>query len=367
MVKKVNIAFLLTRVSERGGISRVVSILTDELYKKNILGQIHIVSFQKKDERGYPWNENLTIHELLDDTPSMKKGILKANIKLRGILSKNDIDILVSCGHLVGPLGVLSSVFKKTKLIYWSHTSYIGSRNSNFRLFNEHIAALFSKAVVSLTKVDKINYKKKTLAKNVFHIYNPVDKKLLSNKIAYDSNSKLIVSVGRLTYQKNFELLVDVAKLVLNKYPDHEWHIYGSGENKDDIQHKISNYNLQNQLFLKGQSNNLYEIYKNYSMMVMTSRYEGFPMTLLEGMAFGLPLVSFDIPTGPNEIIRENTNGFLIEPFDVEKMADRICHLLENKETRTQFSAKNIEFLTDFDMESISPKWIQLFQSIVKQ
>jgi len=363
MKKKLNIAFLLTKISERGGISRVVSILSNELYKKNLYN-IHIISFQEKDSQGYNWNNELIFHNLVGDKVSMKKGIVKAALKSRKIINKHDIDLVISCGHLVGPLGVLSTIFKKTKLIYWSHSSFKATTSNKFRVFNEHFTAPFSNILISLTKVDEINYKKKTLARRVVQIYNPIDERLEKINTNYNYNSKKIISVGRLTAQKNFVLLVDVAKIVLEKHTDFSWHIFGSGEDEEKIKNKIKKHNLEGRLYLKGQCNNLYDIYNDYSMMVMTSLYEGFPMTLLEGIAFKLPLVSFDIPTGPNEIINQGINGYLVEPFDIEDMAKKISILIKDENQRQTFSASNSNYINEFNLKSIATKWTSLLEGI---
>lgn len=363
MKKKLNIAFLITKISERGGISRVVSILSDELQKKNIYN-IHIISFQQRDLQGYRWNNALIFHNLVEDKVHMKKGIFKATIKNRKIIDENKIDVVIACGALVGPLGVLSTIIKKTKLIYWSHSSFKATTSNKFRIINEHLTALFSNTLISLTKVDEKNYRKETLARKIVQIYNPIDKNLENISSPYNSRSKKIISVGRLTTQKNFGLLVDVAKIVLEKHKDFSWHIFGSGEDKEKIETKIKNLNLEGRLILKGQCNNLYDIYNEYSMMVMTSIYEGFPMTLLEGMAFKLPLVSFDVPTGPNEIIYDGINGFLIKPFDIKDMAVKINILIEDENKKQLFSACNSNYIEQFNMKSITTKWISLLEEL---
>ena len=94
-------------------------------------------------------------------------------------------------------------------------------------------------------------------------------------------NSKQIVSVGRLTYQKGFDILCDVAKDVLSKNPDYKWIILGDGEDKEKLQSKIKEYNLQDRLILKGKVSNVEDYYENSALYVMTSRFEGLPMTLL--------------------------------------------------------------------------------------
>ncbi|MEB8347238.1 glycosyltransferase family 4 protein [Flavobacteriaceae bacterium KMM 6898] len=361
---KLNIAFLLGRVSEKGGISRVASIISKELLDSKTYNKIHIISYHPKEKSEYGWSNKLVFHDLLNKRLPMKKGFIKGTFNLIKVLKINKIDVLIVAGHNVGPLAVVSSWFSKTKIVYWSHSSYKASTNSRFRLLNEKFTAIFCKCIVSLTKTDEKNYKKETLAQRVVQIYNPIDPVLVLSNHEYKLKSKAIISVGRLTHQKNFLLLVEVAKIVLEKHKTYCWHIYGSGEEENEIQKKISMNNLEGRLKLMGQSNNLYNLYPNYSIMVMTSRYEGFPMTLIEGMACKLPLVSFDIPTGPNEIIRDSENGFLIEPFNIIEMANSINKLIENPKMRLAFSNENENFSNEFSIQSIKDKWITLINKL---
>lgn len=356
------IMFLIGKKTNIGGIPRVVSILSDNLLlTPNI--DIHIVSYLNEKETGYSWNERIKFHSLIDKSQSMKKGIFKATLRLRKILAEENIDILISCGSLFGPLGVLSTRFNKTKLIYWDHSNYFENTSHSFKIKSKNFTARFADVVVPLTKRDELNYKKHTSAKKIVQIYNPIDTRLENLKHNYDKDSKLIISVGRLSNQKNFLGLVEVAKIVFEKLPDFRWHIYGSGDQKVAIQEKIKRERIENNLILKGQSDDLYKLYPNYVLMAMTSKYEGFPMTLLEGMSNKLPLISFDIATGPDEIIIEGTNGYLIKPFNYDDMADKIIKLVKSESTRVSFSNKNIELIEQFNMKSIINQWLTLFQS----
>ncbi|WP_324027966.1 glycosyltransferase [Maribacter sp. BPC-D8] len=356
MANKKRIAFLLSIITERGGIGRVTSLISDQL--NNIENfEIHIISYAKKGPTSYGWNDEIPYHYLLENQTSMKKGIFKASKRLRNILAFNKIDILISCGQIVGPLGVLSTVFNKTKLIYWSHTSFKGASKKQFRMFNEHITATFSTTLITLTKADEENYSKETLAKRVVQIYNPIDAKLEKQSKMFLPNTNKIISVGRLSFEKNFEDIIDIAKIVKMKYPNLKWHIYGSGEHKKTLEQRIEEKGVKDIVILMGQSNKLYELYNDYSLMVMTSRYEGFPMSLLEGLASQLPLISYDVPTGPNEIIRENINGYLIEPFNQNEMANKIIHLLAHPDKMMEFSRNNKKFKTEYSLKNIINKW----------
>ena len=180
---------------------------------------------------------------------------------------------------------------------------------------------------VVLTKSAQEIYTQKYNVTNTVQIYNPVDEKIFSYSRHYDDSIKKNCKCRKTVISKYFEKAIEVAKRILPKHPDWEWDIYGKGEEFETLNEMIINSGLSEQMHLRGQVNNLYERYRDYSIMVMTSRYEGFPMTLLEGSGNGLPLISFDVPTGPNEIIEDGVNGFLISAFDEEKCLKKLSWL----------------------------------------
>ena len=152
-------------------------------------------------------------------------------------------------------------------------------------------------------------------------------------------------------------MLVKVAKQVLPKHPDWEWHVYGTGEEFETISHKVQENNLCNQLILKGNVPEVYKKYSEYSILVLTSYREGLPLVLLEANALGIPMVSFNIITGPNEIIVDGDNGFLIEPYDCEKMAESINELIENEDMRLAQSQNTKKYNSKFSCETIFNEW----------
>lgn len=358
------IGFLLGSTSSNGGIERVASIIANN-FTLNQIGVIHAIGFQPRgNEQVYKWDDNVSFYDLLSKSESMKTGIFKAIPRLREYLRKKQIDILVVCGHRFCALGGLATLGISTKMIYWSHSSYYGEKVA-FKTMNEQFGALLSNAVISLTKADEKNYIEKTMAKKVVQIYNPIDEKLLLNDTVYNANSRKIISVGRLDHPKNFEShLLNVAKIVLTNNPEYIWHIYGKGSLEDEINQNIHKLGLTGRVILKGNVNDLYDLYSNYSLMVMTSSYEGFPMTLIEGMSKKLPLVSFDIQTGPNEIIMHGVSGFLIPDFDINKMSESIESLIHNQNKRINFSKAAASQIDKFRIEVIINKWKELIDNI---
>lgn len=144
--------------------------------------------------------------------------------------------------------------------------------------------------IVTLTNKDRVKYyiySKHFNPERVISIYNFLDEKLLDKLKVYDIFSNKIITVGRIDYAKGYEYLIQVAKLVFAKHQDWEWHIYGDSqtEYKDKIIDLIKQNNLQNHIILMGNHSDIYDLYQDYSFYVMTSRYEGLPMVLLEAKA----------------------------------------------------------------------------------
>ncbi|MCC8158790.1 MAG: glycosyltransferase, partial [Phascolarctobacterium sp.] len=144
------------------------------------------------------------------------------------------------------------------------------------------------------------------------------------------------------------------------------WHIYGEGKElyKLGILELIKKNGLLDKIILMGNKKNMYDLYADYSFLVMTSRHEGLPMALLEAKAKKLPLVSFDIETGPSDIIRNDMDGFLVPAFDTEAMSCKICELIENPELRQKFSDNSQGNLEKFSKEKIMRQWCDLIERV---
>lgn len=357
-----NLCFLIGGFTRVGGIGRVTSILASELARDDAY-HVHVLSYSDTQLPNlYILPSNVTQSHLLDRHMTAKKAIFHNAIgKLRKYIKDHSIDILIAGGALFFPFVVLATAGLKTKTIAWEHSNVFNKSDHQFQGLARLFGAKYSDCIVTLTKNDCNNYKNVFRPDRVEHIYNPVDNLLLERKTSYNVHSRRIISVGRLSYQKNFENLIDVARGVMSKNPDWSWDIYGEGEERESLAAKITHYGLQNHVFLKGRTDRIYDIYNDYAFLVMTSRYEGFPMTLLEGMSQGLPLLSYDVMTGPNEIISDGVNGYLVKPDDTETMISRINHLITNTDLRLEMSRNCINGVKAFSLDTIAASWKLLF------
>lgn len=360
------VCFFLGGLTGNGGIGRVTSILSNTMVKNPTI-KIYVLSYADTHKPLlYQIDQRIKTYSLFSNPLSMKSAVFHNIVgKLRKYIKDNKIDILVACGSLYFPVAVCACKGIITKCICWDHTGPQVTTDHAFQAWSRKFGAKYSDVNVLLTKRAKQYYDEKwsCTQKNII-IYNPIDPEAVIKRKEYSINAKKIITVGRLTYQKNMELLVEIANKVLKNNPGWTWDIYGEGDLKTSLQEKIMSYGLENLLTLKGQVSNVYELYGNYAFKVLTSRYEGFPMTLLEASANGLPMISFNIETGPNEIIENGVNGFLVSPMDKDAMQIAIETLIRDDELRKKMSIESVKKSEHFQIDAIIKQWYALFESL---
>lgn len=360
------ICFFLGGLTGNGGIGRVTSVLANTLVEKPDI-EVFVLSYADTHKpQLYQLDERIRTHMLFPNSLSMTKAVLKNIVgKLRNYLQENRIDIVLACGSLYFPVTVSACKGIATKCICWDHTAPQVTTDHAFQAWSRKFGAKHSDINAVLTKRAKEYYDANFgRADRNRLMYNPIDPAAVEKRKPYCADVQKIITVGRLTYQKNMELLVRVADKVLKANPGWTWDIYGDGELQEKLQAQIDACGIGERLTLKGKVSDIYDRYGSYSFKVMTSRYEGFPMTLLEASANGLPMVSFDIETGPNEIIENGVNGFLLPPEDEEAMCSAIETLMHDQEKRCAMSAASAKTSERFQIQEISEQWYALFKEM---
>lgn len=182
-------------------------------------------------------------------------------------------------------------------------------------------------------------------------------------------NNNKVIAAGRIAYVKGFEFLIESWKFVAIICPNWELHIYGQGEAHyiDELNKLIQLNNLDSKVFLKPATDDLTTTMLDYSLFVMSSRNECFPMVLLESLSIGLPIVSFDCPTGPRNIITQGSDGYLVEKENCQQLAEKIVFLIQNEEKRKIMGANAKQNSIRFNEEIVMQKWQSMLINLTKQ
>jgi glycosyltransferase involved in cell wall biosynthesis len=225
-------------------------------------------------------------------------------------------------------------------------------------------------AVVAQTGQTAEWLRRHTMARDVEVIPNPVNVPLpvRSPIIAppnRQSDERLLLAVGRLCHQKGFDLLIKSFAMVAARFLNWKLCILGEGRDRGALEQQIRNLGLSGRVHLPGRAGNVGQWYQSADIYVMSSRFEGFPNTLLEAMAYGVPSVSFDCDTGPRDIIRDGVNGLLITDGDDQALAHALGRLMGAPDLRRRFSRAAVSVAQKYSMEVIGKSWDSLIQKVV--
>ncbi|HAT5011201.1 TPA: glycosyltransferase family 4 protein [Serratia marcescens] len=173
---------------------------------------------------------------------------------------------------------------------------------------------------------------------------------------------KVALAVGRLSNQKGFDRLIALWRGVAAQMPDWRLLIIGDGPERDALRRQIEGAGLERQVSLLPATADVAAYYRQASLYVMTSRYEGLPMVLIEAMSFGLPLVAYDCKTGPAELIDNGVNGYLVPDDDAAAFSEGVLELMRDPALRDRFSVAALDKSRRFSPERIYPQWQQLIE-----
>ena len=356
------ICFIDYNFSIIGGVEQVTASLVNALAD---FYEVHLISIFSDKEPAYKL-DNRVKYTLISTTeyPRLRERRKGYKQPLTDYINSNNIDVVFSQGTGVGYIASALRFSVKAKLVFNDHGALINEWNDKDIVLMRLFSILLHHKTVTLTKQNLASYRKRffipkrklTVIPNWISDNIPISEK-------YDINSKRIISAGRFGKEKGFDMLVKAFAPVAEKHPDWHLDIYGDGEMMDTVKNLIVEYDIGNNVHLMGMCSNLAEKYREYSMYVLPSYREGLPLVLLESKANRLPIVSFDITTGPREIVRNVVDGILVPPYDLAQMGDAICRLIEDTDLRISMSQRSQENVEKFSKTTILKQWCDLIES----
>ena len=250
---------------------------------------------------------------------------------------------------------------------------------SNYRNFEQNesnaLKNLFAKLwmdslVGKLKKLDRLvvlTEKSKTSWPELSNVVVIPDPLPFHVEIKSNLRSKRVITIGRYAYQKGYDILLRAWAEIEKKYPDWQLAIYGMG-NQNPLRNQMKDLGIDaDRCLLNGPVNDVSKEYLNSSLFVLPSRFEGFGLVIIEAMSCGVPVVAFNCPMGPDEIITDGEDGFLVPVGDVCTLVDKLQMLMQDHELRMKFSEKAYRNSDRYRIDKISNQWIQLFTQLTAE
>lgn len=358
--------FILGDATEQGGIEKVTLNLADELsthvnvevlslYKKN-----QDISFVVNNLKVDFINNGFEISMYNRNLPLLKGMIfdiiyiLKKSICVRTYLNKRRVERIVVPDIKTLLLIVISTLGLNIKLVSVEHFEY-NVPNKVIKILRKLLYKLMRIKVIIQTDEDYDKYKFAGESKI----------KIIPNMVSIQRNTGIkqknkVIAVGRYCHQKGFDLLIDSWALIPEEKREN-WclDIYGQGEDEKKLLDQIDALKVKN-VNLLPYTKNIDDVYEGAKIFVLSSRFEGLGMVLIEALAHELSCISFACPAGPKTIIKHNHNGLLIEECNTRELAKGIELLLQDDKLRSFFSSNAISSVEQFSKKSVTEKWIKV-------
>ncbi|GAB2489698.1 hypothetical protein GCM10027187_65870 [Streptosporangium sandarakinum] len=250
-----------------------------------------------------------------------------------------------------GPSGVVR--------VAQEHMNFATYRESVRRQIARHYGGL--DAVAVLTGTDRDTYRRLLPGTPVVRIPNAIH---TLRRTPSAQENPIVVAAGRLVKQKGLDLLIPAFAQVVRRFPGWRLHIYGTGPKKTELSALIGELGLDGNVELMGRTPRLDEKLAQASVYALSSRFEGLPMVMIEAMSHALPVVAFDCPTGPRDVLTDGVDGLLVPPKDVDALAGTLIRVIGDRELRLRLGAEAARTARDYVPEVIMPMWEDLFTEL---
>lgn len=345
------IFFVIRGLHDSGGIERVTSVLANGLVESGC--EVGIVCLQQ-GEPFFPLSQSVGKYYLFSNALFRISSLKKLYAR-----EKPDIVVFVGSHRLLMNIPAAKGIPNIT----WEHFNANINWHPLHKLSRKW-AVKYSDKIVTLTRRDVDNYKRIFDARNVICIPNPIT---IPNIEPATLTEKRVLAVGRLAGQKGFDLLLDAWAKVRNRKNGWKLRIVGDGSHLNRLQKQIVRNGIKDSAEIIPATKDIVSQYRQSSIMVMSSRYEGFGLVLLEAMAAGLPIVSFDCEAGPDELIEDGKTGILVPPLHIDELAKALDELMDDEAKRKMFSEKALLKAKLFEPEKIVALWKNLFCQILEK
>jgi GalNAc-alpha-(1->4)-GalNAc-alpha-(1->3)-diNAcBac-PP-undecaprenol alpha-1,4-N-acetyl-D-galactosaminyltransferase len=344
-----------------GGAERVLSILANAWAEQG--EDVSLITFELPHYQSfYPLSPKVKLHNLDLLNRGTKNSLLKTLKVLRrfGILrkvfKKQKSDCIISFMDTVNMLTILSTIGLNVPVIISERVDPHCHSIGTFKNFLRKLTYPLAQHIVVQTKRVQ-DYFPKKLHSRISIIPNPVSTPSDLQQTTIDFEKKKIIAIGRLEPQKGFDLLLKAFAILHNQYSEWELVVWGEGPERSTLEALRDRLGLKSSVQFPGLTKNVYQALSAGSLFVLSSRFEGFPNSLCEAMATGLPVIAFDCGSGPSDIIRHEIDGLLVPAQNVDALVNAMLQLVQSVELRKQYGNRAKEISARFSLIRILDQW----------
>lgn len=365
------ILFLTDQTYLHGGIEKVLATKANYL-AEHYQHQVYIITTEQRNNKPcYSFSDKINFRDLEINYhreksyfhPSNLIKVLYHFLLLKKTIADLKPDVIVMCNYAFD-FYFLPFILPKIPKVKEFHSSrYLEFRNTKTKNIKEQIMTFLSR------KSEKKYHRLVVLNPSEKEFYNSNKISVIPNPIPMSDlwanpQSKKIIAAGRISSVKNFGDLIDIFSELKDELKDWELHFYGENYlgTQEKLQQKIDAYQLSNQIKFNGATNDILETMKEYSIYAMTSETECFPMVLLESLSVGLPIISYDCPTGPRHIVKNGENGFLVK--DRSEFITQLKQLTQDEHLRSVFSKNAKTEVVQFSDKTVMHLWEKLLVNL---
>jgi GalNAc-alpha-(1->4)-GalNAc-alpha-(1->3)-diNAcBac-PP-undecaprenol alpha-1,4-N-acetyl-D-galactosaminyltransferase len=367
---KGRLTFVIYKMSE-GGAQRHLSNLVNFLSKRG--WSITVLTFDDGSSPSF-YKLHLSVQRIPLSIMRQQKGFLRSLLIpflrpwiLRTAILKNKPDIVIPFIDLTNILTLISTIGLEIPVLVaeMTHPKY----HKMGKLWGCVRAWIYRRAscVVVQTEIGLSFFSPEIQCRSKI-IPNPVIAPVIvPENCSLDSHSKslkdakTLIAMGRLSTEKGFDLLLKAFVKVVSSCPDWKLIVWGEGDQRKKLEDLSEELGLKEKVSFPGITHKPYEKMKESDLFVLSSQFEGFPNVLCEAMACGLPVVSFNCPSGPGTIIRDGYDGILVPPGDVEELAVTLVKVMNNTDLRESLSKNAGEIIHRFSVDKVVRMWEELF------
>ena len=363
-----------------GGAERIASLLCNYWSKNG--NEVFLLTFDAPQNDFFVINDSITrrcigVCNTNNSDDGSKNNILKKiylNIirllRVRKAIISVRPDVVVSFSSTQNIITLIACLFTEIPVVISEVTYPQYFNDGNFFDWIRKIIYKLSNAFVSQTSGVAAWAQEFICATKIKVIPSPLD----VSKVSKDGESSpirqnYILAVGRLAKEKGFDLLIEAYCKCCKDYPKWRLLIVGDGEERGGLEEQIAKLELEKYVILVGKVSDLdLEMhYKSSKFFVLSSRVEGFPTVLIEAMAYGLPVISFDCKAGPSDIIRNGENGLLVPNGDINALSEAMKKLMDDEILREKISEEALKVRDKYNIELVSKQWIDLLRWVVDE